>query len=143
MLARDYEWICKITLETVRVSVVHCITERVVGIHYGLPDDIFGVVVHFDDAVEILAVVGVAVLCFVQVEGADAWDVGSLSRGADAVGDAIGCPVTAVLLGCGGRVAWGVSVGMIVLKGQDKRGGLTVGHSRGKILGAVKVIPLA
>ena len=77
MLACDYERICKITLETVRVSVVHGIPDWVVVVHCGLADNVFGVIVHFDDAVEVLAVVGVAVLCFGQVEGADAWDVGS------------------------------------------------------------------
>ena len=75
MLACDHERICKISLETERVSVVHGITNWVVGIHYCLADDVFGVV-HFDDAVEVLAVVGVAIFCFGQVEGAGAWDVG-------------------------------------------------------------------
>ena len=76
MLACDHERICKIALETVRVSIVHGITDWVFKIHYGLADDVFGVVVHFDDAVEVLAVVGVAIFCFGQVEGAGAWDVG-------------------------------------------------------------------
>ena len=75
-LACDHERICKIALATVRVSIVHGIADWVFRILYGLTDDVFGVVVHFDDAAEVLAVVGVAIFCFGQVEGAGAWYVG-------------------------------------------------------------------
>ncbi len=51
------------------------------GIGLRLADDAFGVVVHFDDAVEVLAVIAVAVLRLSQMEGAGAGGVGGRRRG--------------------------------------------------------------
>ena len=96
MLARDDEQICKVAFENIRVAVIHGDTDWVVGIDGGLTDDVFGVVVHGDDAEEVLALVGFAGFRFGQVEGAGAWDVDPHGRGADAVGDAVGCFVSAV-----------------------------------------------
>ena len=75
MLPCDYESISQFAREAIGIPVVHGIANSVIVIFYRLADDVPVVVVHLHDPVEVVAVVGVAVLRFGQVEGTGACGV--------------------------------------------------------------------